>query len=60
MGPVGTFKTADAPRQKLTARLAEAAARLDELNRKIVDLDSKVAELSVQFNETVRELEVTT
>jgi len=53
-------KTADALRQKLTARLAEAAARLDDLNRKIVDLDSKVAELSVQFNEAVRELQVTT
>ena len=53
-------KTADALRQKLTARLADAAARLDELNRKIVDLDSKVAELTVQFNEAVRELKVTT
>ena len=51
-------KTAEALRQKLTARLAEAAARLDVLNRKIVELDSKLAELNVQFKEALRDVNV--
>jgi hypothetical protein len=51
-------KTAEALRQKLTARLAEAAAKLDDLNRKIVELDSKLAELGVQFKEAIRDLKL--
>src|SRR5580692_3074836 len=49
-------KTAEALRQKLTARLAEAATKLDDLNRKIVELDSKLSELGVQFKEAVRDI----
>jgi hypothetical protein len=52
-------KTAEALRQKLTARLAAAASRLDDLNRKIVELDSKLAELGVQFSEGLRDVKVT-
>jgi hypothetical protein len=49
-------KTAEALRQKLTARLADAATKLDDLNRKIVELDSKLSELNVQFKEAVRDV----
>jgi hypothetical protein len=51
-------KTAEALRQKLTARLAEASAKMDDINRKIVELDAKLAELGVQFNEAVRDIRV--
>jgi hypothetical protein len=51
-------KTAEALRQKLTARLAEAATRLDDLNRRIVELESKLAERTVQFKEAVRDVSV--
>jgi hypothetical protein len=49
-------KTAEALRQKLTARLAEAATKLDDLNRKIVELDSRLSELGVQFKEGIRDI----
>lgn len=52
-------KTAEPLRQKLTARLADAAAKLDDYGRKIVDLDSKLSELTVQFKEAVRDIKVT-
>jgi Domain of unknown function (DUF4139) len=51
-------KTAEAVSQKLTARLAEAAARLDELNRKTVELDSQLAELGVRWSEALRDIEL--
>jgi hypothetical protein len=51
-------KTAEALRQKLTARLADAATKLDDLNRKLVELDSKLAELGVQFKEAIRDIKV--
>lgn len=50
-------KTADALRQKLTARLAEAATRLDDLNRRTVELDSQLAELGVGWSEALRDIE---
>jgi hypothetical protein len=52
-------KTAEALRQKLTTRLAEAAVRLDDLNRRIVEIDSKHAELGVLFKEAIRDIKVT-
>jgi hypothetical protein len=52
-------RTAEALRQKLTARLADAATRLDEWNRKIVELDSKLSELGVQFKEAIRDVKFT-
>ncbi len=52
-------RTAEALRQKLTARLADAAARLDDLNRKIVELDAKLSELGVQFKEAIRDVKFT-
>jgi hypothetical protein len=52
-------KTAEALRQKLTARLSETATRLDDLNRRIVELDSKLAELGVRFKEAIRDIKVT-
>jgi len=51
-------KTAEPLRQKLTARLAEAATKLDDYNRKIVELDSKLSELTVQFKESIRDVKV--
>jgi DNA repair exonuclease SbcCD ATPase subunit len=51
-------RTAETLRQKLTARLAETAAKLDDLNRKLVELDSKLAEMGVRFSEGVREINV--
>jgi hypothetical protein len=51
-------KTAEALRQKLTARLAETATRLDDLNRRIVEIDSKLAELGVRFKEAIRDIKV--
>jgi hypothetical protein len=53
-------KTADALRQKLTARLADAATKLDDLNRKIVELEAKLSELGVQFKEAIRDINLTT
>jgi hypothetical protein len=53
-------KTADALRQKLTARLADAATKLDDLNRKIVELEAKLSELGVQFKEAIRDISLTT
>ncbi len=52
-------RTAEALRQKLTLRLADAAARLDDLNRKTVELDAKLSELEVQFKEAVRDIKFT-
>jgi len=52
-------KTAEALRKKLTARLAENAAKLDDISRKAVELDSKLGELGVQFNEAIRDVHVT-
>jgi uncharacterized protein DUF4139 len=52
-------KSAEALRQKLTARLADAATKLDDFNRKIVELDAKLAELGVQFKESIRDVTVT-
>jgi hypothetical protein len=52
-------KTAETLRQKLTARLADAATRLDDLDRRIVEIDSKLAELGVQFKEAIRDISVT-
>jgi hypothetical protein len=49
-------KTAEALRQKLTARLADAATRLDDLNSRVVELDAKLAELGVQFREAIRDI----
>jgi hypothetical protein len=51
-------KTAETLRQKLTTRLAEAAARLDDLNRRTVELDSQLAELGVRWNEALRDIEL--
>jgi hypothetical protein len=51
-------KTAEALRQKLTARLAEAASKLDDYNRKLVELDAKLAELNVTFKEGIRDIKV--
>jgi hypothetical protein len=51
-------KTAEALRQKLTARLADAASKLDDYSRKIVELDSKLSELTVQFKESIRDVKV--
>ena len=51
-------KTAEALRQKLTARLADTSAKLDVINRRVVELDSKLAELGVQFSEAVRDIRV--
>jgi hypothetical protein len=51
-------KTAEPLRQKLTARLADAAAKLDDYNRKIVELDAKLSELTVQFKEAVRDIKL--
>jgi hypothetical protein len=53
-------RTAEALRQKLTSRLADAAARLDDLNRKIVELDAKLSELGVQFKEAIRDIKLVT
>jgi hypothetical protein len=51
-------KTAEALRQKLTARLADNSAKLDDIQRRVVELDSKLAELGVQFSEAIRDLKV--
>jgi chromosome segregation ATPase len=51
--------SAEALRQKLTARLAVAATKLDELSRKVVELDAKLGELGVQFKEAIRDIKVT-
>jgi hypothetical protein len=51
-------KTAEALRQKLTARLSETSARLDNVNRRLVELDSKLTELDVQFREAVRDIRI--
>jgi hypothetical protein len=49
-------KTAEALRQKLTARLTDSSTKLDDVNRKVVELDSKLSELNVQFREAVRDI----
>jgi hypothetical protein len=49
-------KTAEALRQKLTARLTDTSAKLDDVNRKLVELDSKLSEMNVQFKEAVRDI----
>jgi hypothetical protein len=59
LGAIEKNKTAEGLRQKLTARLAETAARLDDVNRRTVELDAKLAELHVQFSEAVRDLKWT-
>jgi hypothetical protein len=51
-------KTAEALRQKLTARLADNATKLDNISRRIVELDANLAEAGVQFSEGLRELNV--
>jgi hypothetical protein len=58
LGAIERNRTAEALRQKLTARLTDEAARLDVIQRKIAELDSKLAELNVQFREGVRALRV--
>jgi hypothetical protein len=52
-------KTAEALRQKLTARLSDTAAKLDDINRKVVELDSKLPELGVRFSEAIRDIQLT-
>ncbi len=52
-------RTAEALRQKLTSRLAEAASRLDDFNRRMVELDAKLSELGVQFKEAIRDIKFT-
>jgi len=59
LGAIEKNRTADVLRQKLTARLAEEAARIDNIQRRVAELDSKLAELTVQFREGVRALRVT-
>jgi hypothetical protein len=49
-------KSAEALRQKLTARLADAATKLDDLNRKLVEIDAKLGELTVTFREAIRDI----
>jgi hypothetical protein len=49
-------KSAEALRQKLTARLADAATKLDDLNRKLVEIDAKEGELTVTFREAIRDV----
>jgi hypothetical protein len=59
LGAIEKNKTADALRKKLTARLAENAAKLDDVSRRMVELDAKLAELGVQFHEAIRDVKVT-
>ncbi len=49
-------KSAEALRQKLTARLTEASGKLDDLNRKIVELNARISELEIAFKEGVRDI----
>ncbi len=49
-------KSAEALRQKLTARLADAATKLDDFNRKLVEIDAKLGELTVTFREAIRDI----
>jgi hypothetical protein len=51
-------KTAEALRNKLTARLGEMATRLDEITKQEVELDSKLAELRIQFKEAIRDIKL--
>jgi hypothetical protein len=51
-------KTAEALRQKLTARLADNATKQDNISRRIVELDANLAELGVQFSEGIRDINV--
>ena len=51
-------KTADALRQKLTARLTEASGKLDEVNKKMTEIDARLAELRVQFTDAVRAIQL--
>jgi hypothetical protein len=50
-------KTAETLRQKLTARLAETAGRLDDRNRQTVEIDSQLAELGVRWSEGLRDID---
>jgi hypothetical protein len=54
-------KTADAAalRQKLTARLNDAASKLDDANRKLAEVDEKISENSVRFREAIRDIDLT-
>ncbi len=52
------YKSADALRVKLTARLSETATRIDEVSKRIVELDAKLAELRIQFRELLRDVVV--
>jgi hypothetical protein len=52
-------KSAEALRQKLTARLTDYSSKLDDINKRMVDLDSKLAEGGVQFNEAIRDIKLT-
>jgi hypothetical protein len=49
-------KTAEALRQKLTARLADAANKLDDFNRRLVEIAAKEGELTVTFREAIRDI----
>jgi hypothetical protein len=49
-------KTAEALRQKLTARLADAATKLDDMNRRLVEIAAKESELTVTFKEAIRDI----
>jgi hypothetical protein len=49
-------KSAEALRQKLTARLADTSTKLDDLNRKLVEIDAKQGELTVTFREAIRDI----
>lgn len=49
-------KTAEALRQKLTARLAEASTKLDDMNRRLVEIAAKESELTVTFKEAIRDI----
>ena len=49
-------KTAEALRQKLTARLADAATKLDDMNRRLVEIAAKESELTVTFKEAIRDV----
>jgi DNA-binding XRE family transcriptional regulator len=51
-------KTAEALRNKLTARLGEMATRLDEITKQEVEIDSKLAELRIQFKEAIRDIKL--
>lgn len=49
-------KTAEALRQKLTARLTDVSSKLDDVNRKVVELDAHLAELRIKLTESLRDI----